>query len=58
MTKPMTQPTRRENREIKNCDWCGKPLGEVYFVDKKTKKSFHMALTGNDCLQEFINSKK
>jgi hypothetical protein len=52
----MKKPT--EGKGIKICDWCGELLGEVYFIDKKTKKKFHMALTGNDCLQEFIDSNK
>jgi len=50
--------TTTKPKEKKICDWCGKPLGEVYFIEKETKKKFHMTLTGKDCLQEFINSKQ
>ena len=43
-------------KKKQKCDWCKQPLGDVFFTDSKTKKSFHVLLGGIDCLKHFINS--
>jgi hypothetical protein len=45
------------DKKIKKCYWCGEPLGEVFFTDKKTKKSFHFNLSGKDCLKSYTVSR-